>query len=332
MNLTDFTTAELTAAINQFPVQWGEIGKRGIFTDRGVRTREIVIEDRQGALAVLNTHDWGGEGTVGSPIARNSYAFSIKQTTHEDIVSAADVQGVRAFGVDAGINGLQSMESEVAQRLQRMRNKHDITLEYKRMGALKGNVLNADGTSSLANIFSTFGVTQTTVDFTLGTATTKILDKCAEVRNQIEDNLGGDSMTAIEVAVSPEFFSKLVDHAKVLDAYKYHQEASVRLGTDQRRGFTFGGITFWEYRANVAGPGRLITAQEGHAYPVGTIDTFATYYAPADFNEAANTIGLPIYVKTAPNKLDRGLILHTQCNSLPLCHRPRVLVKVLTSN
>jgi len=333
MNLTDFTTAELTAAINQFPVQWGEIGKRGIFADRGVRTREIVIEDREGALAVLNTHDWGGEGTVASPIARNTYAFSIKQTTHEDIVSAADAQGVRAFGVDAGVNGLQSIESEVALRLQRMRAKHDITLEYKRMGALKGNVLNADGTSSLANMFTTFRVTQTTVDFVLGTSTTKILDKCAEVRNQIEDNLGGDSMTGIDVAVSPEFFSKLVDHVKVTDAYKYHQEASTRLGTDQRKGFTFGGLTFWEYRANVGGAaGRLIAAQEGHAYPVGTIDTFATYYAPADFNEAVNTIGLPIYVKTEPNKFDRGIVLHTQSNSLPLCHRPAVLVKVLTSN
>ena len=332
MNLTDFTVAELTAAINKYPVQWGEIGKRGIFADRGIRTREVVIEDREGALAVLNTHDWGADGTAASAIARKTYAFSIKQTVHEDIVSAADVQGVRAFGQDAGVDGLQSISTETADRLQRMRAKHDITLEYKRMGALKGNVLNADGSTSLANIFTAFGVTQTTVDFVLGTSTTKILDKCAEVRNQIEDNLGGDSMTGIDVAVSPEFFSKLVDHAKVTDAYKYHQEASVRLATDQRKGFTFGGITFWEYRANITGPGRLITAQQGHAYPVGTIDTFATYYAPADFNEAANTIGLPIYVKTAPNKLDRGVVLHTQCNSLPLCHRPAVLVKVITSN
>ncbi len=331
MNLTDFTVAELTAAINQFPVQWGRVSQSGLFTDRGIRTREIVIEDRSGTLAVLNTHDWGADGTVPGPIARKTYAFGIKQTVHEDIVSAADVQGIRAFGSDAGVNGLQTIESEVALRLQRMRAKHDITLEHKRMGALKGNVLNADGSTSLANLFTTFGVTQTTVDFVLGTSTTKILDKCAEVRNQIEDNLKGDTMSAIRVLVSAEFFSKLIDHAKVTDAYKYHSEAAQRMGTDNRKGFLFGGIMFEEYRASINGT-RLIAAQEGHAYPEGTVDTFATYYAPADFNEAANTIGLPIYVKTAPNKLDRGVVLHTQCNSLPICHQPAVLVKVTTSN
>jgi len=331
MNLTDFTVAELTAAINQFPVQWGRVSQLGLFRDRGIRTREIVIEDRSGTLAVLNTHEWGGNGTVASAITRNTYAFGIKQTVHDDLVAPSDVVGVRAFGQDQGIAGLQGMSDEIALRLQRIRARHDATLEYKRMGALKGIVYNADGTSVLANMFTTFGVQQVDVDFALGTSTTDILAKCFEVRNTIEDNLKGDTVGGIRVLVSPDFFQKFIKHSKVTAAYTYTNEQINRQANDMRKGFTFGGITFEEYRGSINGTA-LIASGEGHAFPEGTSDTFATYFAPADFNEAVNTVGLPIYVKTYEKEAGRGMVIHTQCNSLPLCHQPKVLVKVRTSN
>jgi len=326
MQLNDFTLTELTAAINQFPVQWGLVNQMGIFASRGVRTRSVVVEEQSGTLALLPDHEWGGEGTVASKIARNTYSFAIKQVVHEDNVLPGDVQDVRGFGIE----GLTDISAEVARRLQRMRARHDTTKEWKLMSALRGTVLSGDG-STLTNLFTAFGLTQVTVDFVLGTAGTDILGKCAAVMNQIEDNLKGDTMTGVTALVSPEFFQKLIQHAKVVDAYKYHSEASTRLGTDQRKGFTFGGINFVEYRASVNGS-RLITAQEGHAFPLGTLDTFATYYAPADFNETVNTVGLPIYVKTWEKEGGRGTVIHTQSNSLPLVHQPAVLVKLTTSN
>lgn len=326
MQLNDYTITELTAAINAFPVQWGLINASGLFRNQGVRTRTVTIEEQSGTLALLPDHEWGGEGTVASRINRNARSFAIKQTVHEDVVLPGDVQDVRGFGIE----GLTDVNAEVARRLQRMRARHDQTLEWKKMGALKGIVQSGDG-STLVNLFTAFGISQVTVDFLLGTSTTDVLGKCAAVLNQIEDNLQGDVMTGVTALVSPEFYSKLVNHTKVQDAYKYHQEAAVRLGTDMRKGFTFGGIEFIEYRASVNGQ-RFIGANEGHAYPVGTMDTFATYFAPADFNETVNTTGIPFYAKTWEKEGGRGVVIHTQSNSLPLCHRPAVLVKLITSN
>lgn len=326
MQLNDFTLTELTAAINRFPVQWGRISQSGLFADRGVRTRSITIEEQSGTLALLPTHEWGGEGTVASQIERKTFAFGIKQTVHEDLVTAADVQDVRAFGGE----GLMDMTTETARRLQRMRARHDITNEWKRMGALKGNVLNADGSTSLANLFTTFGISQTTVDFTLSTTATDIRSKCEAVYNQIQDNLKGDTMTGVRVLVSPEFWAKLMVHPQVTDYIKNAPSAREFMQTRINQVEVYG-VVFEQYRASVNGS-RLIAAQEGHAYPEGTMDTFATYYAPADFNEAANTIAMPIYVKTWEKEGGRGTVIHTQCNSLPLCHQPAVLVKVTTSN
>ena len=107
---------------------------------------------------------------------------------------------------------------------------------------------------------------------------------------------------------------------------------------DVRKGFTYGGITFKEYRGKaVARIGenvvvrRFIEAGEAHAFPAGTIDTFGTYFAPADFNETVNTLGLSLYAKQEPRKFDRGTDLHTQSNPLPMCHRPGVLVKLVAA-
>lgn len=322
MQINDFTNAELTAAINAFPVQWGRIGQMNLFPTRGVSSRSVIIEEMSGSLAVLPSHEWGGEGTVAGKLNRRTVAFAIKQTVHEDTVMPGDVQDVRGFGIE----GLNTVASEVARRLQRMRAKHDITLEWKRMGALKGQVTNGDG-SVIADLFQSFGVTQVSVNFELGNAATSVLSKCAQVINQIEDNLKGDTMTGVTALVSPEFYSALVEHPKVQDAYKFHSEAAARLGQDMRAGFPFGGITFVEYRATVSG-NRLIAANQGHAFPVGTVDTFGTYFAPADFNETVNTVGLPFYVKQWEREGGRGIVLHTQCNSLPLCHQPAVLVRL----
>ena len=69
-------------------------------------------------------------------------------------------------------------------------------------------------------------------------------------------------------------------------------------------------------------PSRLGRCGEGR-----TRDLFRTYFAPADFNETANTLGLPLYAKQAPRKFERGTDLHVQSNPLPLCLRPEILVK-----
>ena len=66
-------------------------------------------------------------------------------------------------------------------------------------------------------------------------------------------------------------------------------------------------------------------------FPLGTVDTFGTYLAPADFNETVNTLGQPLYAKQEPRKFERGTDLHTQSNPLPMCHRPGVLVKLTSA-
>lgn len=322
-----FSMASMTAAINLIPNRYGRMEELRLFPAKPVRTRQIVVEEQNGVLNLLPSLPPGSPGTVGIRGKRKVRSFVIPHIPHDDVVLPEEVQGLRAFGSETE---MESIAGVMARHLETMRNKHAITLEHLRMGALKGVILDADG-SEIYDLYKEFDITAKTINFELGNANTNVKQKCADVLRHLEDNLNGEFMTGIHVLCSPEFLDALTSHAKVEKAFALWQQGVVLIN-DMRSGFTFGGITFEEYRGQATDANgtsrRFIAAGEAHAFPLGTIDTFGTYFAPADFNETANTLGQTLYAKQEPRKFDRGTDLHTQSNPLPMCHRPGVLVRL----
>ena len=83
-------------------------------------------------------------------------------------------------------------------------------------------------------------------------------------------------------------------------------------------------IVFGGYRRR-AGTVHVTDAGKAYFFAVGL---FRQNNAPADFVETANTIGLPRYAKQAVDlQFARWVMLHVQSNPLPICTRPRVLIK-----
>ena len=321
-----FNMVALTAAINKIPNNYGRLEQLNLMPADGVRTRTILIEEMSGVLNLLPTMPVGAPGSLGRQGKRKVRSFVIPHIPHDDVVLPEEVQGLRAFGSE---NELEALSNLIAKKLQNMRNKHAITLEHLRMGALKGVILDADA-STIYDLYSEFGITQKTVNFALTTNTTEVISKVLEVKRHIEDNLRGEFMTGIMCLCSQGFFDALTTHSKVKDAYQRWQNGQI-LFTDNRTNFSFGGVVFEEYRGqatDAAGNVRkFIADDEAHFFPLGTASTFRTFYAPADFNETANTLGLSLYAKQAPRKFERGTEVHTQSNPLPICLRPEVLVK-----
>ncbi len=325
-----FSMASLTTAINLVPNRYGRIEQLGLFPAKPVRTRQIIVEEYAGKLNLLPTKPPGSPGTVGERGTRKLRSFIIPHIPHDDVVLPEEVQGIRAFGSETEMEAISGV---MARHLETMRNKHAITLEHLRMGALKGQILDADG-STIYDLYTEFGLSQTSINFDLANANSDIKGHCYDLLSEIEDKLQGEFMTDVRVLCSPEFFRALTTHKEVKAAYTNWQQGAILIN-DVRSGFTFAGITFEEYRGqatDVNGTVRkFIAPGEAHAFPLGTIDSFATYFAPADFNETVNTLGQLLYAKQEPRKFDRGTDLHTQSNPLPMCHRPGVLVKLTSA-
>ena len=76
----------------------------------------------------------------------------------------------------------------------------------------------------------------------------------------------------------------------------------------------------------------LVFAFSGVAFPLGTLDTFVTHGAPANLIETVNTVGLPIYARQI-SRLDGSAIdVKTEASILPVNKRPRLAVRIHTSN
>lgn len=320
-----FTLTELTQAINVLPNMYGRVNELGLFRPRPLTQPSAMIEFRDGVLTLVPTTPWGGVAPKSNSGKRRMMSFAIPHTPLEDTVLATDVMGVRSFGTD---NALETISSKVNDKLQNMKNKIDQTMEWRKMGALKGVVLDADGTTVLQDYFATFGITKKTINFQLNVPTTDVRAKCLEVSRWIEDHLNGETLTKVGTLVSAEFFDELVSHPNVEKAYLNYAEAAQRVGGDLRKGFSFGGLVFEEYRGSVNGQ-RFIDAGEGHAFPIGTFETFSNYLAPADFMETVNTMALPYYSRQQNKDFNRGIDLHVQANQLPLVARPSTLIELL---
>lgn len=327
-----FNMVSLTNSINILPNKYGRVGQLGVFPDKGVRTRSIVVEERNGVLNLLPTLPVGAPGTQNKLGKRLVRSLAVPHIPLDDAILPSEYDGIRAFGSE---NETATLASIMNDHLQAARNKFDITLEHLRMGALKGIILDADG-STLYNLYTEFEISPKTVDFALDVASplTDVMAKCREVIRHIEDNLKGEVMSGVRCLCSATFFDALIGHANVQKFWLNHQAAlnMAGSGADPRRGFSFGGITFEEYRGTATdkdGATRaFITAGDGHCYPEGTSQSFNTIYAPGDFIETVNTIGQPLYAKQEAGDFGRSVKLHIQSNPLPICYRPALLVKV----
>ena len=321
-----FSITSLTDAINKMPYLPGQVGQLGIFKESGVATTSIMIEEKEGSLSLIPTSPRGAPATQNKHNKRKARSLLTTHLSLEDTILADEVQGVREFGSEMAV---QSVQTVVNERLGEMATKHDLTLENLRLGAIKGEIIDADGATVLYNLFDEFNVTANSdVDFDLDNTSPDngaIKKLCHQIKRTIESELGAVPYDHIHAFCSASFFDALVTHEEVTEAYDRFQEG-IFLRQGQARGqFDYGGIIFEEYRG---GSGCSIEDGEVRLFPVGVQGLFRQYNAPADFVETVNTIGLPRYAKQAVDmEFGRWVKLHTQANPLPICTRPKALLK-----
>jgi hypothetical protein len=318
-----FAVSQLTGTINELPHQPGRIGQLGLFSEQGISTTSVSIESLGTTLTLVPSAARGAPGKPVTNDKRKLRSFNCVHLPQRGAVVADEVQNLRAFGSETEVETAQNL---LNRKFAKMKRNLDATIEWQRIGAIKGQVLDSDGTTVLLDLFSDFGVTQQTLDFVLDNTATKVKQKCIDLQRLVEDELGGLQHTGVRVLCSRTFFDALTQHDAVVDAYDRWMDGQFKRET-QREGFWFGDIWFEEYRGKV-GSQDFIEANTAYAVPLGVADLFETYYGPADYMETVNTIGLPYYAKQWAMEGGKGITLESQSNPLSLCTRPRSVIKL----
>lgn len=318
-----FNMQSLTAAINEAPYKPGRIGALGLFGEDGISTLSLSIEKIGTKLALVPAGERGTVATRNERERRDLIDFRTVHLPKTDQVLADEVIGLRAFGTETELELVQNV---VNRRLAKCRDNIDVTIEYQRIGAIRGQLLDADGKGVLVDLYDRFGITQPSQAMALGSGGTKVRAKVNEALRKMEEGLGNALYKSARVLCSDAFFDAFCTHDNVEKFYLNYQEAADQRG-DVRRGFLFGGV-FWEnYRGKV---GDIPFIPDGKAYmvPEGVPDLFITRYAPADYVECVGTIGLPYYAKQELKPMGKGVDIETQSNPISLCTRPGAVVEL----
>lgn len=348
-----FSLTSLTAVISDVdhvPGRAGELAFVGV--GEGISTTNLAVERVAETLQVIPTTTRGTPSPQAKQDKRNLRAVPVPHIQLEDTLVADQIQNVRQLGSTSTLRGAQQV---VNQQLRKLAGSHDLTLERIRLGALKGQILDKDN-SVILDLFDFFDVTRpqdvSFEDVFVATPDetdlTTVRTRAQQVTRFIKANLKGgwNSNSRIWALCGDNFFDKLIESTSVKGVWDGWASAERRLGANYAHGvYEFAGIYWENYQgtddqhtgSNVvtaSAQGTVgIDPDECQFLVTGVPGLYAEYYAPADFWDTVNTIGLPRYARQAVDpEFGRWVKLHTQQNPLPICTRPRTLIKGVLSS
>lgn len=333
-----FTAVDMTRAINELPTPFGQMTSEGYFPAEPLASSsvEITIEDD-----VLTALPVTGDGppTVSKQGTAKSLIFKVPTISHQDNFWAKDIRDMIAI-----INRSKSPETAanlMNKRLQRFKNKFNLTWELMRMSCAKGVLVDGKGTT-IYDLFDAFEITKKIVYFDLDNANASVPESCDLLWALMTQDLADEVMDGITVKCSRSFFSKLIKHASVEKFWEQSENAlqmmNLARGRDggyRPRGFTIGSVQFEEYAVAVPMWGGtntlIIAATKGHAFPTGTLDTHVTYVSPPNdirnLNGGLAQVDDAIHITTENMKHGKGVEILGEMNALPLWRRPKLLVE-----
>lgn len=334
-NQDAFSVIALTDALRDVKPRPSRLGDLGLFQPSGVHTTEIAIERIGDTLQLVAPTPRGGPGETRDMPKRSIQTFKIPHLQRDWSVNADEVQGVRAFGSETG---LQTMQGIIMERMLINLSDLDVTDEYSRLGAVQGIVSYKGG--QVLNLFTSFGVAQAAeIDFDLTNAAPvdgSLREMCSKVIRATRKAVGGLNFGYVHALAGDDFFDDLLRHKEVRDTYRGWTESRILRDSyvGKNRGtnpiLEFGGIIWENYGAlEDSGDGALLGIHPDKAkfFPVGIPGFFRTYWAPADYDETVNTRGLRTYAKQWPMQNGKGVHGETQRNALHICTRPGALLR-----
>lgn len=322
-----FTMSSLTDLIALAPYKPGRITELGYFDESGVSTTTVQIERTHGGLALVSNTPRGGIADNVNAEKRDLTPFIVPHLPETATIYADEIQNLRAAGSETDE---ETMTTYVAQRFATMRANLDATMEYHRINALQGKVLDANGTDVIFDLFTSFNITQQTLAMDLDNVATDVRARGIQAKRLSEDALGNVNVSGYRAFCSDTFFDAFISHPKVETAYERWLDGEF-LRNDPRSGFLFAGIVWENYRGAI-GANKFIADDAAILVPEGVPQLNVCKFAPADTMTYANTLGRPYYAQQELLRMDKGVELEAQTNPANLCTRPDAIIRLGLSN
>ncbi len=296
-----FSLVTMTQEVEKLPKVPSFLGNLGIFDEgEGVDTESVSIEMRGMTLELIPTSARGTEPPMAKTDKRNIRNFNIPRVAKSDQLFAREIANVRGFGTEGE---LETVAQKVMQKQKKLLTEHALTMEYHRLGAIQGVLLDADG-STLYNYFTEFNISQPAeIDFDLDNASPTegaLIVKMNAAKRAIIRALGAsyvEGVTQILWLVGDQFYDQLTTHKEVRDTYKNWQAAESLRGPTSAvfNTFRFGEMAWKNYQGTDDNSTVAIGTTKAKAVILNAPGLYRRYNGPGEELELVNTIGRPIY-------------------------------------
>lgn len=324
-----FSLASMTAGVEKMPTVPTFLGSLGIFESEGIETEIASIEQVGQTLQLIQTTARGTEPTSGVTDKRQLRNFNVPRVARKDQLKASEIQNVRAFGTESE---LETVVRKVAQKQQKMLREVELTLEYHRMGAIKGILLDADN-SVIYNYFDEFSISQPAeVDFDLDNASPArgaLMAKVKATKRAIIRALGMAAPGIRIIALCGDaFYDDFTSHPEVEKTYLNWNAASELRAGEVFGAFRWGEIEWVNYQGTDDNSTVAIGTDKVQFIVQGVPGLFRRINSPGEDMETANTIGRDIY-SILVRDLQRNQWVQPEVYAYPLhiCTRPEVLLR-----
>lgn len=298
------------------------------FTEKGVTTRQVSIEEKGKVLSLIPFSERGSEVDEATGQKRKIRYFDTARIAKSDTIQASEIANIRAFGEETE---LQQVQAEVAERVEGLNNDVEVTLEYLRLGALQGKFLDPADGSVVYNWFTEFGVTQAAeVNFALTTDTTDVKKLINKEKRRIIKESGGavTPKTTVVALCGDDFYDAFTSHPNVEKTFLNWSAAQDLRGDEGVFGvFRFGGVDWVNYRGTddekVA-----IGADKVIMFPTNVKENLVHALAPADeYMDFVNTKGIKTYSMLEQDPATNKKWVRPEVKSYPLIYvsRPKTL-------
>jgi hypothetical protein len=321
-----FNAVEMTAALEKVPYvpQW--LGSINLFDAKPIRTEVFAVEKRDNVLSLIQTTERGAPIPNRGRERRDIRDFRTVRVAQGDVLRAAEIQNIRAFGQESE---LEQLQQEVLRREVAVRNDLELTHENMRLGAIQGIVLDADG-STIRNWYTEWGIAQPSeVNFDLGgSGSGAIRKKCQAIIRSMKRAAKGSWTPGTKVVglCDQDFYDNLTASAEVRQTY-LNWLAAEELRTENAFGmFQYGGIWFVEYQGTDDNSTVALSSGKCKFFPWGGRDVFQKVMSPGESFDWVNTPGQEWYSRSIPDT-KRNEYVEIEVMSYPMyvCLRPEML-------
>ncbi|MFP4146583.1 MAG: major capsid protein [Halorhodospira sp.] len=328
-----FNTFSMASAIEKVPHQPQFLGSLGIFAPRPIRTESFAIEERSGTLSLVPTSERGTPPQQRTNEKRSVRNFRTVRIAKADTIRAAELANIRAFGTESE---LMQVQAEVTRRLAGptgLRADIELTWEHMRLGAIQGEVTDADG-STLIDWFSEFGVSKPSeIAFDFSNADNgDVKKKANQVIRQMSRAAEGAMTpgTRVYALCGDDFYDDLTQMQEVRETYLNTTPGQAeRLRNEVGQAFDaveYGNIVWVNYRGTDDNSKVAVDSDKARFFPVGAPGVFEVVWSPGEDFESLGAEGMPLYPVTVPDR-DRNQWVSLELYSYPMfvCRRPRML-------